>query len=101
VENDFKELKTQILRFEVLPMTADRFISKHLMNINNNIKLFKSKELRYCYPTKRKLSYSHTIKSKDNILDFEIETKIGNKESEGVKKNYPSGENKKFEIIVS
>lgn len=87
VENDFKELKTQILRFEVLPMTADRFINKHLMNINNNIKLFKSKELRNCNPTKRKLSYSHKIKSNDNIFDFEIETKIGNKESEEVKKN--------------
>jgi len=80
-------------------MTADRFITKHLMNINNNIKLFKSKELRNCYPTKRKLSYSHKIKSNDNIFDFEIEIKIGNKESEEVKKNYPSDENKKFKII--
>jgi len=47
VENDFKELKTQILKFYVRPMRADKFILKHLSSINSNVKLFKSKELRY------------------------------------------------------
>lgn len=47
VENEFKELKTQILKFDVRPMRADKFILKHLTSIDSNVKLFKSKELRY------------------------------------------------------
>jgi len=93
VENDFKELKTQILRFEFQPMTADRFIYKHLTNINNNIKLFKSKQLRHCYPSKKNSSYGHKIKSNDCIFEFEIETNIGNKKSEEVENNYHINEN--------
>jgi len=46
VENDFKELKTQILKFDVCPMIADKFVIKHLESINGNVKLFKSKQLR-------------------------------------------------------
>lgn len=42
VENDFKELKTQILKFEVRPMTVDRFVVTHLNNIDANAKLLKS-----------------------------------------------------------
>jgi hypothetical protein len=47
VENNFKELKTQILKFDVRPIRADKFILKHLTSIDSNVKLFKSKELRY------------------------------------------------------
>jgi hypothetical protein len=57
VENYFKVLKTQTLRFEVQPITADRFINKHLMNINNNVKLLKNKQLKHNYPSKTNLSY--------------------------------------------
>lgn len=46
VENDFKELKTQILKFEVRPMTADKFIIIHLNNIEANAKLLKSSLIR-------------------------------------------------------
>jgi len=42
VESDFSELKNKILRFNSKPMTADRFIAKHLINIENNCKLFRS-----------------------------------------------------------
>jgi hypothetical protein len=47
VENDFKELETQILKFDVRPMRADKFILKHLTSIDSYVKFFKSKELRY------------------------------------------------------
>ncbi|KAF0751966.1 Uncharacterized protein FWK35_00016668 [Aphis craccivora] len=46
IGNDFKEFKTQILKFDFCPMTADRFVIKHLESINSNVKLFKSKHLR-------------------------------------------------------
>lgn len=46
VESDFGELKHKILRFEGQPMTADRFVCKHLISINSNTKLFRSSQLR-------------------------------------------------------
>lgn len=46
VENDFKELKTQILRFDIQPMSADRFIITHLKNIESNAKLIRSSQIR-------------------------------------------------------
>lgn len=46
VENDFKELKTQILRHEIRPMKADKFIITHLKSIETNAKLFRSTQLR-------------------------------------------------------
>lgn len=46
IENDFKQLKTQILKFEVKPMKAYKFIIIHLQSIESNTKLFKSTELR-------------------------------------------------------
>lgn len=46
IENDFKQLKTQILKFEVKPMKADKFVISHLKSIESNAKLFKSTELR-------------------------------------------------------
>lgn len=41
VESDFAELKNQILRNDVKPMSIDRFIIRHLQSINNNVKLFR------------------------------------------------------------
>jgi len=46
VENDFKELKTQILKHDVSPMTVDRFLIKHICNIEANAKLLKSSLIR-------------------------------------------------------
>jgi len=46
VENDFKELKTQILKYDVRPMTVDRFLIKHICNIEANAKLLKSSMIR-------------------------------------------------------
>lgn len=45
VECDFKELKTQILRFDVRPMAVDKFVVTHLKSIDSNTKLFRSKQL--------------------------------------------------------
>jgi hypothetical protein len=42
VENDSKERKMQIIKFEIHPMTADKFIITHLNNIESNAKLLKS-----------------------------------------------------------
>jgi len=46
VENDFKELKTQILKNHVRPMKADKFIITHLKSIESNAKLLRSSQLR-------------------------------------------------------
>lgn len=46
VENDFNELKNQILRFNSRPMTADRFVLRHIQSIDSNSKLFRSSQLR-------------------------------------------------------
>jgi len=46
VENDFKDLKSQILRFDVRPMCADRFIITHLKSIESNAKLITSSQIR-------------------------------------------------------
>lgn len=46
VESDFSELKQKILRYEIQPMTADRFVIKHLKAIESNTILFRSKQLR-------------------------------------------------------
>jgi len=63
VENDFKELRTQILKFDVRPMRADKFILKHLTSIDSNVKHFKSKELRY----------DSSPESKSPNLDFQCD----------------------------
>lgn len=47
VEGDFGDLKNRILRFEVKPMTADRFVTTHLNALDSSSKLFRSKQLRY------------------------------------------------------
>lgn len=47
VESDFGELKQRILRFDTRPMSVDRFVSKHLLSIDSNAKLFRSAQLRH------------------------------------------------------
>lgn len=46
VESDFNELKNLILRHATRPMTADRFILRHIQSIDSNTKLFRSSQLR-------------------------------------------------------
>jgi len=47
MENDFKELKTQILKYDVRPMTVDRFLIKHIIcNNEANAKLLKNSMIR-------------------------------------------------------
>lgn len=46
VESDFIELKNQILLFVVCPLTADRFVVRHIQIINQNAKLFRNKQLQ-------------------------------------------------------
>jgi len=47
VKSDFGDLKKCNLRFEVRPMTADRFVAMHLNALDSSSKLFRSKQLRY------------------------------------------------------
>lgn len=51
VESDFAELKKRILKFDLQPMTADRFIAKHLNALEGSSKLFRSSQLRNLYKT--------------------------------------------------
>jgi len=75
VENDFKELKTQILKFDVRPMRADKFIFKHLTSINSNVKLFKSKELRYGSSVELNLDdQCDELPGNENIMSFDKST---------------------------
>jgi len=46
VESDFNELKNLILRHASRPMSADRFILRHIQSIDSNSKLFRSSQLR-------------------------------------------------------
>ncbi|KAF0708612.1 Uncharacterized protein FWK35_00033148 [Aphis craccivora] len=46
VESDFNQLKNLILRHASRPMTADRFILRHIQSIDSNSKLFRSSQLR-------------------------------------------------------
>jgi hypothetical protein len=45
-KSNFAEIKRRILKFDVQPMTADRFIAKHLNALKGSSKLFRSSQLR-------------------------------------------------------
>lgn len=47
VENKFHKLKNEDLRVVERPITADRFIIRHIKNSNKDSKLFRSKQLRH------------------------------------------------------
>jgi hypothetical protein len=66
VENDFKELKTQILKFEIHPMTVDKFIITHLNNIESNAKLLKNSLERASQVSKDNFSAENTDKKNSN-----------------------------------
>ncbi|CAI6370090.1 unnamed protein product [Macrosiphum euphorbiae] len=49
VENDFNKLKNEVLKFSTRPMTADRFVIRHVKSIDEHSKLFRSMQLRNTY----------------------------------------------------
>jgi len=68
VESDFAELKKRILKFDVQPMTADRFVAKHLNSLEGSSKLFRSSQLRDSYKNTQcqDLNLNEISKTKDN-----------------------------------
>jgi len=66
VESDFSELKNQILRNDVKPMTIDRFVIRHLQSINSNTKLFRSSQLRNDMSIATNDVHSDLVSSSDN-----------------------------------
>jgi len=56
-------------------MRADKFIFKHLTSINSNVKLFKSKELRYGSSVELNLDYQcDELPGNKNIMYFDKST---------------------------
>jgi len=72
VESDFGELKRKILRYEVQPMTADRFVIKHLKAIQSNTTVFRSKQLRHDLKT------DHNKKNSLDSLEFTLDKPVKN-----------------------
>ncbi|KAF0716405.1 Uncharacterized protein FWK35_00030084, partial [Aphis craccivora] len=81
VENDFNKLKNEVLRFSEKPMTADRFVIRHIQSINEHSKLFRSKQIRFTHdnekPIHRKASSdgngngnSDHNDSDNNVFDY-------------------------------
>jgi len=70
IESDFGEIKYKILRFEGQPMTAERFVSKHLISIDNNSKLFRSSQLRNDKPQKVSPVDVPIEKKKQYVIDW-------------------------------
>lgn len=76
VESDFGDLKNRILRFDPQPMTADRFIAKHLVSIDNNTKLFRSSQLREMNMQSLVYNSEVQVKKEDTIeIDQEFKDK--------------------------
>lgn len=46
VKSGFSDFKSRILHFEMKPMSADRFVAKHLKSIEESSVLFRSSQLR-------------------------------------------------------
>lgn len=88
VESDFGELKKNILRFDGKPMTADRFVTKHLISINCNSKLFRSSQLR------------NGCAELLNVTDsFSSDDKINEVSTENPQHNYYNNDNTKNIIL--
>lgn len=82
IENDFKQLKTQILKYETKPMKADKFVITHLKSIESNAKLFKSTELRNsvpCIENEDKLKYANIDSDSDEKNDILKNKKVEDK----------------------
>jgi len=70
IGSDFGDLKRKILRYEVQPMTADRFVIKHLNSIERNTTLFRSKQVRH------DLKIEHNIQNSIDDLTMNEPVKI-------------------------
>lgn len=67
VECSFNELKNKILRFDVKPMTVDRFVVSHLKSIESDAILFSSKQQRNSFSKKNlKLNRINPSKGSNN-----------------------------------
>lgn len=86
VESDFAELKNQILRNDVKPMSVDRFVIKHLQYINNNTKLFRSSQLRHDISIESNDVPSHLVSSDDESIKKYLLSE-NYSESENIKNN--------------
>ena len=64
VESDFSDLKSRILRFEMKPMTADRFVAKHLKSIEGSSILFRRSQLRN----------NHIEMNKKSVMKVDVES---------------------------
>lgn len=94
VENDFKKLKHEVLKFSERPMTADRFVIRHVQSIYEQSKLFRSKQLRNInIKNKRKIlpecdsDMENSHKKNDQELnydncDYDYETSFKNDNSD-------------------
>ncbi|KAL5237639.1 hypothetical protein ACI65C_005049 [Semiaphis heraclei] len=65
VENDFNKLKNEVLRFSEKPMTADRFVIRHVQSINEHSKLFRSKQIRFTHENEKTKNTIHRKASSD------------------------------------
>jgi len=103
VESDLNELKNLILRHASRPMTANRFILRHIQSIDSNSKLFRSSQLRNNAidksPTTSPLSNENDCVSNDSFLspDDDIENWRG-KGEEPIRSITFKGNNKKQKI---
>lgn len=89
VESDFSELKSRILCFEMKPMTADRFVAKHLKSIEGSSILFRSSQLRNNHELSKK-SNSKVDVGVDYLIskeDMEEQLFISNTNSKEKKKS--------------
>lgn len=84
VESDFSELKNQILRYDIQPMSVDRFVIKHLQSIDSNTKLFRSSQLRNESQTE-----SNKVKPKSNFIN----SLISNNDTDSSEKSFNEIEN--------
>jgi len=77
VENNFNKLKNEVLKFFERPMTADRFVIRHVQSIDEYSKPFRSMQLRNTYA-------NINIKNKMNILP-ECDSDIENSHKKKIK----------------
>jgi len=73
VDNEFNKLKNEVLRLVKRPMTADRFIIRHIKSINEDSILFRSKQLRNSYEDNDK----KVLSEKRKHISYTTENDIG------------------------
>jgi len=69
VENDFNKLKNELLKFFERPMTADRFVIRHVQSIAEHSKLFRSMQLRNTYANINIKNKKYILPECDNDIE--------------------------------